>query len=178
MTVKQSVRVVLMLGLLALAGCAGVNPKAYEGSQPAFAVERYFQGQTRAWGMFQDRSGALKRSFVVDIDGKMVGDEFVMTEDFVYDDGEKQQRVWRIKRLDAHTYEGRADDVVGVAKGIVYGRALNWSYTLALPVGGRTYHVQFDDWMYLQPDGVLLNRARMSKLGVELGQVTLAFRKP
>jgi hypothetical protein len=45
-------------------------------------------------------------------------------------------------------------------------------------VGGRTYHVQFDDWMYLQPDGVLLNRARMSKLGVELGQVTLAFRKP
>ena len=58
-----------------------------------------------------------------------------------------------------------------------HGRALNWRYTLALPVGGQIYHVRFDDGMYLQPDGVLLNRARMSKFGVERGQVTLSFRK-
>jgi hypothetical protein len=100
-----------------------------------------------------------------------------MTEDFVYNDGEKSQRIWRIKRLDANHYEGRADDVIGVARGVVHGRALNWTYTLALPVGDQTYHVQFDDWMYLQPDGVLLNRARMSKFGIELGQVTLSFQK-
>lgn len=170
-------RGLLLVSLMALTACAGVNPKLYEGTQPPLVLEQYFLGQTRAWGMFQDRSGELKRSFVVDINGRMVNGELVMTEDFVYNDGEKSQRIWRIKRLDDHHYEGRADDVIGIAKGVVHGRALNWSYTLALPVGERTYHVQFDDWMYLQPDGVLLNRARMSKFGVELGQVTLSFRK-
>jgi len=37
--------------------------------------------------------------------------------------------------------------------------------------------VRFDDWMYLQSDGVLLNRAKVTKFGVELGTVTLAFSK-
>jgi hypothetical protein len=170
-------RGLLLVSLMALTACTGVNPKIYEGSQPPLVLEHHFLGQTRGWGMFQDRSGELRRSFVVDINGRMVDGELVMTEDFVYDDGEKSQRIWRIKRLDANHYEGRADDVIGIAKGVVHGRALNWTYTLALPVGERTYHVQFDDWMYLQPDGVLLNRARMSKFGIELGQVTLSFRK-
>lgn len=170
-------RGLLLVSLMALTACTGVNPKIYEGSQPPLVLEHYFLGQTRAWGMFQDRSGELKRSFEVDINGRMVNGELVMTEDFVYNDGEKSQRIWRIKRLDANHYEGRADDVIGVAKGVVHGRALNWTYTLALAVGDQTYHVQFDDWMYLQPDGVLLNRARMSKFGIELGQVTLSFRK-
>jgi hypothetical protein len=31
--------------------------------------------------------------------------------------------------------------------------------------------------MFLQPSGVLLNRARVSKFGLEIGTVTLAFRK-
>jgi hypothetical protein len=37
--------------------------------------------------------------------------------------------------------------------------------------------VSFDDWMYLQADGVLLNRAKMSKFGFTLGEVTIAFQK-
>jgi hypothetical protein len=37
--------------------------------------------------------------------------------------------------------------------------------------------VHFDDWMYLQPDGLLLNRAYVTKWGFAVGSVTLAFRK-
>jgi hypothetical protein len=49
-------------------------------------------------------------------------------------------------------YTGRADDVVGEAQGQAAGNALNWRYTLALPVDGKVYEVQFDDWMYLMDD--------------------------
>jgi hypothetical protein len=31
--------------------------------------------------------------------------------------------------------------------------------------------------MFLQPSGVLLNRSKVTKLGVEIGTVTLAFTK-
>jgi hypothetical protein len=34
-----------------------------------------------------------------------------------------------------------------------------------------------DDWMYLMNDRVMLNKARMSKLGIDLGEVTLAFTR-
>ena len=69
------------------------------------------------------------------------------------------------------------EEPVGVASGKSYGNALNWSYTLALPIGGRTWHVAFDDWMLLQPDGVLINRADMSKFGIRLGEIVLFFSK-
>ena len=83
----------------------------------------YFQGETRAWGIFQDRSGSLQRQFTVDIRGEVEDDELTLTEDFVYADGEIQQRIWRIRRIDQHRYEGRADDVVGTATGLAYGQA-------------------------------------------------------
>ena len=67
--------------------------------------------------------------------------------------------------------------MVGVAEGRSAGNALNWRYTLALPVDGKVYEVQFDDWMYLMDERVMLNKAVMSKFGIKLGEVTLSFYK-
>jgi hypothetical protein len=39
------------------------------------------------------------------------------------------------------------------------------------------WEVQFDDWMYLMDERVMLNKARMSKWGFHLGEVTLSFTK-
>ena len=66
---------------------------------------------------------------------------------------------------------------MGTAAGQTSGNALNWRYTMALPVDGRTWHVDFDDWMYLVDERVMLNRATMSKFGVRLGEVTLSFTR-
>jgi hypothetical protein len=46
-----------------------------------------------------------------------------------------------------------------------------------LPVGGSTWRVVFDDWMFLQPGGVMINRAKITKWGLEIGSVTLFFAK-
>ncbi|MBT8430263.1 MAG: DUF3833 domain-containing protein [Gammaproteobacteria bacterium] len=168
---------VLTLPLALLAGCSGMQAKDFEGTTPRLDLFEYFAGDTRAWGIFESRSGELKRQFTVDIRGEVEGDSLTLTEDFVYADGETEQRIWRIKRLDEHRFEGRADDVVGTANGLAYGQALNWRYTLRLPFRDSTLEVKFDDWMYLQPDGVLINRATVSKFGFKVGEVTLFFSK-
>jgi len=46
-----------------------------------------------------------------------------------------------------------------------------------LPVDGSVFEVEFDDWMFLIDEQVMLNKAVMSKFGIRLGEVTLAFRK-
>ncbi len=176
MSIRRSLLAVLAAAALA-AGCASPRPADYADQKPVLDLRQYFNGELVAHGLFTDRSGAVKRRFVVDMKARWQGDEGVLEEDFRYSDGATERRVWRLKRLADGRYVGRADDVVGEALGEAAGNALNWRYTLALKVDGRTIDVQFDDWMYLMDDRVMLNRAEMSKFGIRLGEVTLAFWK-
>jgi hypothetical protein len=127
--------------------------------------------------MFQDRSGKVIKRFKVVIHCSWQGDIGTLDEDFTYSDGTTQKRIWTLKKMPDGRYIGTADDVVGEASGQVGGNALNWKYVLALPVDGNVYNVNFDDWMYLMDDQVMLNRAVMSKFGFRLGEVTLSFYK-
>lgn len=167
----------LVLVLFLMSGCSNMSVEQYRDSTPQLVLEDYFLGETRAWGIFQNRSGDVERQFTVDILGKMVDGNLVLEEDFIYADGTLDRRVWTIKKIDEQHYEGRASDVIGHAIGHVSGNALNWSYTLDLPYKDGTIEVQFDDWMFLQPDGVLLNKAKMTKFGFYLGEVTLVFQR-
>ena len=169
--------ILITCAALLLSGCSAVTPKDYAGTTPRFVLEDYFLGEVRAWGIFQARNGEVKRQFVVDIVGEMQNGELVLTEDFRFDDGEESQRIWRITKLDEHRYEGRADDVHGTASGLAFGKALNWQYDLNLVVGEKTYRVHFDDWMFQHHDGVLMNRAVMTKFGIRLGEVIIFFQK-
>ena len=166
----------LALVIVGLSGCsASMKPEDFEGQEPRFVLEDYFEGKTKAWGMFHDRFGALRRQFVVDITGTWDGETLTLDEEFDYADGEKDRRVWTIRKIDDNTYTGTAGDTIGTAQGRSFGNALNWTYDMNLKVGDGTWEVKFDDWMFLQPGGVLLNRAAVSKFGVELGVVTLSF---
>ncbi len=162
-------------------GCSGPKLQSYASEKPSLDLSEYFNGKVDAYGIFTDRKGQVVKRFKVLIDaqwqikdGQKVG---TLDEDFTYSDGTKQRRIWTITEIAPGKYSGRADDVIGSASGEVAGNALNWSYTLALPVDGTVYHVQFDDWMYLMDDKVMLNKAKMSKFGFYLGEVTLSFYK-
>lgn len=167
----------ILVVILTLGACSNMQIEDFAGTAPELKLEEYFAGQTKAWGIFEDRFGNLKREFTVDILGEWDGTTLTLTEDFVYSDGEEEQRIWRITKLANGRYEGRADDVIGVANGTVRGKALNWSYDLMLTISGNQVKVRFDDWMFLQPGGVLINKADVSKFGISLGTVTLFFAK-
>jgi hypothetical protein len=165
------------VAIAGLAGCASPSPADYADHRPVLDLKSYFDGELVAHGMFTDRSGKVLRRFVVDLKATWQGDRGTLEEDFRYADGGTERRVWRLVAHGGGRYTGTADDVVGTAEGQAAGNALNWRYTLKLPVDGRVYEVQFDDWMFLIDDKVMLNKAVMSKFGVRLGEVTLAFRK-
>ncbi|WP_119169147.1 DUF3833 domain-containing protein [Algihabitans albus] len=146
-------------------------------ARPLLRLEDYFAGHTRAWGLFQDRFGKLKRQFDVEIEGDWDGKRLTLTEDFVYDDGQIEQRIWRIVPDGRNGYRGTADDVIGEARGRVVGNQLHWRYRFSLPLGTKRLLVDFDDRMFLQSDGKLINRARVTKFGLLLGEATIVFAK-
>lgn len=160
-----------------LAGCASQNLADYAREKPLLDLAQYFNGRIDAHGIFQDRDGKIVKRFTVVMDCRWNGNQGVLDEAFSYSDGSKQRRVWRLTKHADGRYTGTAGDVVGEAVGQTSGNALRWNYTLNLPVDGKVYEVQFDDWMYLMDERVMLNRATMSKFGVRLGEVTLSFMK-
>ncbi|MDL2357361.1 MAG: DUF3833 domain-containing protein [Pseudomonadota bacterium] len=161
----------------ALAGCSSPRPDQYAGEQPRLDIQAYFNGTLDAHGMFQDRSGAVVKRFVVVMRCQWQGDTGTLDEDFTYSDGSKQKRVWTLQKTAAGTFSATAPDVVGIAHGVVSGNALRWQYVLAQPVGDKVYNVDMEDWMFLIDGRVMLNRTAMSKFGVGLGSVTLSFVK-
>lgn len=145
-------------------------------------LETFFEGNLRAYGQFQDILGTVRRQFAVDITGIWDGQTLRLTEDFVYEDGSTEQRIWTLAKTGPvqadQTWRGTAPGIIGVATGREQGDRFNWRYTIDLPVGdGKTTRVTFDDWMWLQSGDRLLNRAYMKRYGLDVGDVIITFEK-
>ncbi len=169
----------LLVSLLALllAGCSSVDVDRYADTTPALDIGEYFDGRTRAWGMVQDYRGEVQRRFVVDIHGEHDGTTLVLDEHFLYDDGETDRRVWTFERQGDGLWIGSANDVEGPVEARQAGHAFNMTYRLPVEVSGREITFTMDDWMFLQPDGRLINRTSMKKFGVTLAEITIVFER-
>ena len=171
----------LLVALGLLAGCASPQVSDYAAEKPVLDLRQYFKGTVDAYGVFTDRSGRVVKRFTVVMTCSWQGppgqETGVLDEVFTYSDGTTDRRIWTLKRSPDGRYTGTAADVLGEAFGEEKGNVFRWGYTLKLPVDGKIIEVQFDDWMYLMSDKVMLNKAVMSKFGIRLGEVTLTFVK-
>ena len=178
-------QIVLAMALLSglsvgISACARNNITTLADRTPKLDLSTFFAGQTVALGIFEDRFGNLRRQFRVVLEGTVDGDVLTLDETFLYDDGEQDFRKWVIRRTGKGKegevlYEGSAEDITGVASGAVSGNALNWEYDVVLLIDGRDVEVHFDDWIYQQHEDVAINRAYVSKFGIEIGSVTIVF---
>ncbi len=169
----------LLATLGALAGCASIEPAVYADQKPGLELQRYFDGTLEGHGMFSDRSGEVKRRFVVTITASWKDGTGTLDERFVWSDGERERRVWTLRPDGPGRWIGTADGVIGEARGVVSGNALHWAYRYRLRTGeGSSYDLSFDDWMFLIDDRVMLNRAVMRYFGFKVGEVLISFRRP
>ena len=162
-----------------LTGCSGNNMKPidFKDQKPRLIIENYLSGNVKAWGILQNRAGKVIRQFSADLNGEWDGKQLILNEKFIWNDGEIQTRKWKIDKIDEHNYEGTAGDVVGKAKGYSYGPAFKFEYVLLVPVKGREMKITFDDWIFMQNEKVAINRAKMTKFGIRVADLTVIFIK-
>jgi len=162
----------------ALSACSAVPVQHFEGATPAFDPIAYFEGPTHSWGVIEARDGAPKTRFRADLSGRRDGAALVLTQDFTFEDGRRQQRIWRLQRVDAHRLDATASDVIGVATGYAYGNTFRWDYTLQVTPGNALTRVGMHHWMYLAGDGnTLLNQVTIRKFGLRVGGTTEYFQR-
>lgn len=173
-------RLLAIASMLFAAGCASVDPQIYVKEKPALDLKRYFNGTLIGHGMFMDRGGQVQRRFVVTIKASWKGDVGTLDEAFVWSDGAKERRIWTLTPVPGlpGRWTGTAADVIGEAQGIIAGNALNWTYKFDLKSAeGKRYKIDFDDWMVLIDEGVMLNRAVMRFWGFKVGEILISFAK-
>ena len=154
-----------------------MKPEDFKNKEPLLKIEKYFDGNVKAWGVLQDRKGKVTRQFTANMFGKFENNILILDEEFFWKDGEKQKRVWKIKKIDEHNYIGTAPDVVGEAKGFSYGSAFKFEYDLLIPIKGKNIKIRFDDWIFKQDEEVAINRATLTKFGFKVGELTVFFKK-
>jgi hypothetical protein len=170
-------KILIITFIMALFSCSYSNPKIYEKNSPKFDISKYFNGKLEAYGVVKNWRGKITRRFHVTMTGEWKKNEGTLTEFFVFDDGEKQSRVWNIKLSDENNFIAKAGDVVGEARGQQYGNALRMDYVLRTPVGEKTYDLTIEDWLYLIDEKHLINESKIKKFGLVVGYLTIGFNK-
>lgn len=156
---------------LALAACATRPPLPKE-TGPAFVLTEALAGETVGRGEFSLITGQ-KRGFTANLSGSMQDGAFVLREEFLFDDGETDLKTWRFRQIGPGEWRGVREDVVGEARGYQDGPAFRLEYKINL--GGR--QVGFRDVLVSTPEGVVINRARVSYWGFGVGKVDLTISR-
>ena len=165
-----------MLTLL-FAGCSTIKVTDYEDRLPEMRPETFFNGNLNAHGVVKNRSGKVIRYFNADIKAYWEGTTGTLEEDFIFNDGEKQRRVWTLIRQDDGHYIGTAGDVIGAAQGEVAGNSMFLKYVLRIPYDDDTLDLVVDDRMYLVNPETIVNESEMRKFGLRVGEILLVIRK-
>lgn len=160
-----------------LLGCSPIQVTQYKDARPLFDAEQFFTGQLSAHGIVKDRSGKVIRRFNADLEAQWTDGVGTLAEEFVFDDGETQRRVWTLRKTGDGRYTGTAGDVVGEARLQQSGNALFLDYVLRLPYRGGEMDVRVDDRMYLVTPDILINESDLSKFGFDVGSLTLVIMR-
>jgi hypothetical protein len=166
---------ILALIVLLSSACSSISVDDYAEFSPKLNLEHFFDGRLTAHGVVKNRSGLVIRTFNADIAASWTEGVGTLVEDFVFDDGEEQQRIWTLTPDGKGGYTGTAGDVVGAGQLSAAGNSLFLDYVLTIPYGKSTVDVKVDDRMYLASPNVLINESILKKFGVRVGSLTLAI---
>jgi hypothetical protein len=171
----QSLGVILMSGFI-FSGCS-TDISYYKNDKPALNLQNYLQGKIIGSGIIKDWRGRVTKQFDFVAEASWNNSICTFKEEMRYYDGQVDHRTWTIKKINDNYYEGTTNDVIGVAKILVDGNAMNWQYRMDIKVDDSIYRIKFDDWMYLMNNNTLINHNTFKKFGITVGTLVLFMHK-
>jgi hypothetical protein len=165
--------------LLGVAACSNpLPPESFGAAKPVFLPEEFFAGHIISHGIIETTDARPQLLFDGDNNGTLNPDGTLdLAQVFTVSDGTTRRRRWHFVKLDEHHYTGTANDVEGPGTGEAYGNLFHWRYTVIREAGDFPRELDFEQWMYLEPDGTVVNRGRISKFGITVAGLTEYFEK-
>ncbi|MES2984142.1 MAG: DUF3833 domain-containing protein [Pseudomonadota bacterium] len=164
--------------LYVLTGCSSLTTEDYADQKPVMDIRQFLNGKLEAWGVLIDYSGKADMHFHATMNASWSGNVGTFHEDFVYSTGRKESRTWTITMTDDHHFTATAGDIEGTAIGTQHGNAAHLRYRLnAKRDSGGTIQLSMDDWLYLVDEKTVMNRTKMRKFGLTVGELMITIKK-
>lgn len=170
-------KIVALMCLFMLSACSTPDVSLYAKNEPKFDLQAFFSGSLTAHGILKNRSGDVIRYFNATLEGRWENGVGTLDEVFLFDDGEVQNRSWIMTLNEDGKYIATANDVIGFGEMTISGNALFMSYVLQVPYNGDLVEINVDDRMYMVKEGVVINESVMTKLGFDVGYLSIMIQK-
>jgi hypothetical protein len=157
-------------------GFQSQRPEDYEDENPAFDLRQHLKGPIVCEGVIYGPLGRVSSRFVADFDATWDGDTGIMKERFVYDDGSVQDREWHLTIGNNGDIRATAPDVVGEGQGRQSGSSVLLRYNIRLPEEAGGHVLSTVDWMYMTPNGTIMNRSQFRKFGIKVAELVATMR--
>jgi hypothetical protein len=169
----------MICSLLGLTSCSQNKIADVAKNSPGFIPEEVLIGKMTGEGAVFDRFGNFQRGFRIYLDGsKQESGGVILKELLVYETGEEESRTYTFSKKSDTSYEATSETgLVGVADIESVGNVLHWKYVFEVPYRGKIRHMRFDDWMYLQENGSIINRATIYWWGIRVGELFMLIRR-
>lgn len=152
------------------------TPDDYATGQPLFDIRERLNGAIICEGVIFGPTGRVSSRFDADFDATWQGNTGTMTEVFRYDSGAVQHRKWTLTLGNDGAIRAEAADVVGIGTGRQSGSAVQLNYRIRLPKDAGGHVLDTVDWMYLAPNGVIMNRSQFRKYGIKVAELVATMR--
>ncbi len=159
------------------AGFSAQTPQDYAEGSPRFDLREHLNGPIKCDGIIYGPLGRVTSRFSADFDASWDGNRGVMKEHFRYDSGNTQDREWRLELGNDGSVKADADDLVGQGTGMQSGSTVKLNYNIRLPAEAGGHVLGVTDWMYLAPNGVIVNRSQFRKFGIKVAELVATMRR-
>ena len=170
-----------MLALVLLkerfAGFDAQVPEDYAKQGPQFDLREHLNGAIKCEGVIYGPLGRVASRFTGDFEASWTGNRGVMREHFDYDSGNAQDREWQLELGNDGSIRAEAEDLVGPGTGRQMGAAARLCYRIRLPKEAGGHVLSVTDWMYLAPNGVVVNRSQFRKFGIKVAELVAVMRR-
>ena len=153
------------------------TPQDYERGAPQFDLREHLNGPILCEGVIYGPLGRVTSRFVGKFEARWDGNRGVMREHFIYDSGATQDREWRLEIGNDGQIKADADDLVTPGSGQMSGSAVQLKYRIRLPEESGGHVLDTVDWMYLAPNGTVMNRSQFRKFGIPVAELVATMRK-
>lgn len=158
------------------ASFAAQRPADYDRGGPIFDIRERLNGPIVCEGVIFGPTGRVTSRFVADFDARWQGNVGTMTEVFRYDSGSVQNREWKLTLGNDGSIRAEAADVVGIGTGQQAGSAVQLNYRIRLSPEAGGHILDTIDWMYLAPNGTIMNRSQFRKFGIKVAELVATMR--
>lgn len=143
---------------------------------PMLNMREVFNGPIECEGVIYGPTGRVTSRFEADFIASWDGNIGTVREEFRYDSGNVQHREWKFTLGNDGSMKAEAPDLVGVGTGQQHGSAVQLNYNIKLTDEAGGHVLAVNDWMYMTPNGNVMNRSQFRKFGIKVAELVATMR--